>query len=210
MEIKCIWFDIGGVLTYFDLFKIGKNLSAYFPLSPAEINSALINCPEHICFLKGLIDPYDFYEHVLGILCCDDTKLSYDDFTGIWQRIFRQNIDIVPILTRIKTPVRKMIISNTDALHWNTLRQMTAVNNFFCSCGLVLSFKTKAIKPEMEIFQKALEASQVDPMNILYIDDNPVFLAAAVDLGCITYLFNNKLHSCSMLESKLYNMGLLY
>jgi glucose-1-phosphatase len=209
MKIECIWFDVGGVLMNFDLSNIGKSLMDFSPHDPGSINALIVNSPEHLLFMKGLIDPMDFYLHVKSTIGKGPRELLYDDFKQLWQDIFKLNWDIAPLLQNLKQDVPKYIITNTDRLHWDYLFRRFIINHYIPLENRILSFRVKAIKPETAIFQKALNACGISPENILYIDDSPVYLSAAQGLGCQTFLYNSRRETKATLWQKFFDLNLL-
>ena len=71
--------------------------------------------------------------------------------------------------------------------------------------GIVVSGQEKVAKPEPRLFEILSDRYGVDPRSTVYVDDSPVNIETATDLGYITHLFT----TADRLESWLTGLGLL-
>ena len=84
-------------------------------------------------------------------------------------------------LTRVRPGVRRVLVSNTNVLHWEGVLRVFDPSGHFDA--LVLSFRVGAVKPESEFWDAALEAAGCAPGECLYADDRPELVAAAAARG---------------------------
>jgi putative hydrolase of the HAD superfamily len=64
-------------------------------------------------------------------------------------------------------------------------------------------------KPEVEIFQLALDIAQVKPDRVVYIENTQMFVDIAQNLGIRTVLHTDYESTCSKLESFGLSLGQL-
>ena len=103
-------------------------------------------------FETGLVEPREFVEQLSGIL---DIRVSYEEFCEIRSCIFLPHT-LVPesILEGLRRRYRLLVLSNTNAIHFEMVRQCYPILRHFDD--FVLSYEVKAMKPDAPIYQ-ALE-----------------------------------------------------
>lgn len=108
------------------------------------------------------------------------------------------------ILARLKTAgVPVHAISNWSAETFpRAIEQFPFLQDFDI---LVVSGREKLKKPDAAIFKVFLERAGVPAQDCIFIDDNPMNIAAAASLGFETELFR----TAEALEQRLVEMGLL-
>lgn len=95
------------------------------------------------------------------------------------------------------------LLSNTNPLHFDACLEHLAVLRFIPSH--FLSYRLKSLKPQPEIFLQAIEFLQLDPGDILYIDDLPDNVEAGRKVGLNGQLFVGQ----EELRKQLISSGLL-
>jgi HAD superfamily hydrolase (TIGR01509 family) len=107
------------------------------------------------------------------------------------------------LVRRVASKASLGLLSNTNPLHFETgcanLRVLQFIPNHF------LSYKLRALKPELLIFEKVLGRLSLNPAEVLYIDDIEENLHAAEQFGFECHLFRERL----TLEEELRHRGLL-
>lgn len=84
------------------------------------------------------------------------------------------------------------LLSNTNPIMWNgriaaDFRQLgKEAADYFD--GIITSFEAHAVKPDKEIFLKAIEKFGIDPTETLFLDDSQHNLDSAATLGFMTAL----------------------
>ena len=102
-------------------------------------------------------------------------------WTPAWRDIFRPLPEAIAALARVRAGVRRVLVSNTNALHWEGVLQAFDPAPLFDA--LVLSFRVGAVKPEPAFWSAALAEAGCSPADCLYADDRPELVAAASRLG---------------------------
>lgn len=182
--IQVIFFDLGNVILPFDNYQIAEKLSRFSEKTefqdPEKIFSYLFDLEKGVIndFDRGRLSPSEFFQSIKKYL---GLSISYEQFIPIWTEIFVENQDISEIIRSLKKKWRLGLLSNTDPLHFNYIVSEFPV--IFTFEKWILSYKVGFKKPDIRIFQKAIEWASVPPEHILLIDDTGGHVAAAVSLG---------------------------
>ncbi len=180
-EIKCIVFDFGKVIADFDHMKTCKGLSKFCKLTPKEIYEKIFKSGLEKRYDEGL-DSQLFYAEVKKML--DSEDLDFDNFSRIWGDIFIRNPDIEDVLEKINTDIRKMLLSNTNEIHYRYFIKLGPVAKYFNkNDDLILSFKLGFKKPDKRIFLEAIKRSGFNPNEMVYVDDILEYVDEAKSMG---------------------------
>jgi len=175
---KAVIFDLGRVLVNFDFKRGYRALEGLCPYTAAEIPKRLSNCGLVEKFETGLIEPRDFVTQMSAVL---DLAIDYDRFCQVWTSIFTETLVPEAMLASLAARYRLLLLSNTNAIHFEGLRQTHTMFRHFHH--LVLSYEVKAMKPQPRIFQAALALAGCRPKECFYTDDIADYVAAAQNLG---------------------------
>ena len=147
-----------------------------------------------------MVEPRDFVEQVSRIL---DLEVDYDCFCGIWSSIFTELLLPESLLEGLAAGYRLLLLSNTNALHFEMLRRNYArmLGHFH---DLVLSYEVHAMKPQPEIFQVAVERAGCRPEECFYTDDIGAYVEAARRMGIDAVQFE----SSEQLQRELRDRGI--
>src|SRR5438128_148128 len=150
---KAIIFDLGKVLVHFDFTRAYRALEGICPYPAAEIPKRLAATKLVERFETGLVEPRHFVEQFSSVL---DSHLDYEHFCRIWSCIFTESLVPESMLEGLAARYRLLLLSNTNALHFEMLRQHYGrlLSHFH---DLILSYEVRAIKPQPEIFRAAVE-----------------------------------------------------
>jgi len=197
---KTLIFDLGRVLVNFDFKRGYQALEGLCPYRAAEIPKRLATCDLVERFETGLIEPRDFVAQISTVL---DLAVDYDRFCGIWSSIFTETLVPEGMLERLKERYRLMLLSNTNVIHFEGLRETHAslLGHFD---DLVLSYEVKAMKPRPEIFQAAIARAACRAEECFYTDDIGANVEAARMLGIDAVQFE----SASQLEREFTARGI--
>jgi putative hydrolase of the HAD superfamily len=108
-------------------------------------------------------------------------SLSFEAFVPIWNEIFTEDLEVSGIIRSLKGRWRLGLLSNTDPLHFNYI--LSAFPLVRMLDKWILSYEVGFKKPDLQIFQKAIEWASVGPEKILFIDDTKGHVDAAATLG---------------------------
>ena len=196
---KAIIFDLGKVLVDFDFGRGYRALEGLCGYPANEIPRRLAKCGMVEQFESGLIEPRAF---VAGISRVLRLEIEYERFCHIWSSIFTQILVPESMLAGLASRYRLLLLSNTNAIHFETLRASQPWLRHFHH--LVLSYEVKAMKPRPEIYQAAVRAAGCSPEECFYTDDIAAYTAAARGLGIDAVQFE----SVQKLERDLAGRGI--
>ncbi len=196
---KAILFDLGRVLVDFDFKRGYQALEGLCPYAAAEIPARLSGTGLVQRFETGLIEPRDFVAEMSTAL---ELRIDYEQFCGIWSSIFTETLVPEEMLVGLAARYRLVLLSNTNAIHFEGLRVSHPMLRHFHD--LVLSYEVKAMKPQPEIFQAAIARAGCRAEECFYTDDISEFIAAARKQGIDAVQFQ----SLAQLERELTARGI--
>ncbi len=182
--IEVILFDLGNVILPFTHYQIAEKLSQFSQRKefqdPQRIFSYLFD------FEKGAVNGYEvgkvssiqFFKSLKKYL---HLSLSFKKFIPIWNDIFTEDQGVSEIIRSLKGKKKLGLISNTNPFHFDYILSKFPVIRIFDKW--ILSHEVGFKKPDVHIFQKAMEWASVEPGKILLIDDMKKHVEVAVSLG---------------------------
>lgn len=177
-EISVVMFDLGNVLV---------------DLGDVEKMHEMLNTEgeESDVWLKWLRSP--------SVAAFDSGKITFDQFAMRLPQEVGSNVDketfkkafkawpkglftgALELVQSVKPNYHRAILSNTNAAHWSRLmNEMGLAGNFH---SYFASHLIGSVKPDRSIYDYVLDALQVAPEKILFIDDNQVNIDMAQTLG---------------------------
>ena len=175
---RALLVDLGKVLVGFDHQITCDRLEAATGVPAALLRPVLFGDLE-AAFDRGALSREAFFracEGRAGLPCLPD-----EVWVGAWRDIFHSLPGAVAALSRVRAGVRRILVSNTNELHWDGVLSVFPVQGLFDD--LVLSFRVGAVKPEPAFWDAALAAAGCEPRECLYADDRPELVAAAAARG---------------------------
>lgn len=186
---RCIAFDFGNVIAFFDHMIACRNLAS---LSRTSLDA------QHVyeqVFTTTLEEDYDcgrlssaaFVERLRRDL---DLEASDEAIAEAWSDIYTPNSVIQELIIEEKRRGTRLVLaSNTNELHYQWFsRQFEAVLGLFDE--LVLSFRVGARKPATAFFDACIRAARRRPDEIIYIDDRQDYVAAGRVLGLRAFVYD--------------------
>ena len=107
--------------------------------------------------------------------------IEYDHFCRIWSSIFSETLVPEDMLERLSARYRLVLLSNTNAIHFDMVRGAYPLLRHFHE--MVLSYEVKAMKPDPRIYQEAVARAGCLPEECFYTDDIAAYVEAARRLG---------------------------
>ncbi len=193
--IKTVIFDLGKVLIPFDFARGYRAMEKFCDYPAAEIPKRIAATDLVHRFETGLVEPRDFVEQLSRML---GLRVTYEQFCEIWSSIFLPDT-LVPesLLASLAERYRLLVLSNTNAIHFDMVRQNYPLLRHFHD--LVLSYEVKAMKPSPAIYREAIARAQCRPEECFYTDDIPAYVEGARREGIDAVQFL----SCAQLERDL-------
>jgi putative hydrolase of the HAD superfamily len=176
---KALLFDLGNVLVAFDFARGYEAISGHTPVAPGEFPARIAATGLVPRFERGEISPEHFFEALSSALGLD---LPYKHFCDLWSTIFLPD-PLVPdeLLARLHRRYRLVLISNTNAIHFQMIHRTYALLRHFDA--FVLSYEVGAMKPDRHIYQAAVDRAGCRPEECFYTDDVPEFVDSGRRLG---------------------------
>lgn len=178
MNYRAILFDLGRVLIHFDFQHAYRELESHCPHPATEIPKRLSGTGLVERFETGLIEPREFVAELTRIL---DLKVDFERFCAIFCAIFTKNLVPESLVEHLATRYRLVLLSNTNAIHFDMVRRTYPVIRHFHA--LCLSYEVRAMKPQPEIYRAAVEMAGCRPEECFYTDDIPKFIEAGKQMG---------------------------
>lgn len=184
---KTFLFDIGRVLLDFDFEPSLAKLIPERIDNSKELMQQVLGRKDTL--EAGLIDPISYAEWALTILESDATVAQ---FYQAWQQIFTVNKSMwrcIRQLARKNHPL--ILLSNINAIHCPWV--FTTYPEFSYFKHKVLSFEIGILKPELAIYQYAIDTYRLDPSSTIYIDDQAQNITSGKKMGfqCWQYDLRN-------------------
>lgn len=184
--IKAILFDLGKVILDFNFEPAFHRLAKFAPLSAKDIEDYFWKSELEVLYDGGKITSLEFHKEVKRAL---KHSLSYEAFRSVWNNIFTPKKEIVSLIRRLSPRYRLVLISNTNAMHYDHVRKRYAILDRFDRS--ILSFKEKTRKPDERIYKIAAKACLAEPREIFYIDDRKELTEAAESFGFHVFTYKN-------------------
>lgn len=182
-EIDTFLFDLGGVLIEFnDGFKVFE----WANLSPEDFFEQWISSPTVRDFEAGKITTDQFADGVVREFHLPvAADIFLENFRALPKGLFDGTEDL---LIDLRAEYRLACFSNTNQLHWPMLRDGFKIGEFMDEC--FISCLTGLLKPDREAFEFVLNTLNCLPEQIVFFDDNPVNISAAMELGFNAFQVN--------------------
>lgn len=178
--ITAVLFDMGGVVV--ELGPLDELLGADIPAdefwprwlaSPAVRSFERGHCSVDV-FAAGLRDELDL-------------DLTPDEVVERFRRFPRGLFPgAAEMVSRVRRTVTTGVLSNTNALHWDTQADADRIAGLFDR--RYLSYELGLVKPDAEIFERVLADLEMAAPNVLFLDDNRVNVDAARAVGLVAHV----------------------
>lgn len=177
--IEVIVFDLGGVIVNVN-FK--SPLGKLFDNTGASSN----NIKEISNFSKllrqydmGKISAKDFNKKINDHL---NIELSFDEFVSASNEAIEAGDDgIEDIVRSLSKKYHLAILSNTNPVHYEHINEKYPIIGLFEH--VLLSYEMRAMKPEVEAYNKLMQTTSKPPFRHLFIDDRIENINAAKEIG---------------------------
>jgi glucose-1-phosphatase len=199
---KSIIFDLGNVIVPFDFSRAYAAMAPYCPFPAAEIRSRMWSTDLVHRFEAGAVEPDDFVNELSALL---EMKVNEAAFRGLWSSIFSSET-LIPegLIAALRRSYRVMLLSNTNALHFEMLRE--TYPHFRHFDDFVLSYEVKAMKPSPLIYQEAVRRAKCRAAECFFIDDIEQNVIAAKEAGLDAVQFE----SLEQLTAALRSRGVIW
>ncbi len=168
-------FDLGGVLIESAVFEHLNELLP-MPIENTALKEQWLHSPAVQLFERGECSPEAFAEHFIAEWGLTITSQAFLEGFAIWPRQFFPGAR--EIIRDLRTNYRVGCLSNSNPLHWQRFEGIEQEFDI-----TLLSHRLGAVKPDQDIFVKALRECNADPADIYFFDDCSANVNAAQNLG---------------------------
>lgn len=187
--IRSFIFDIGNVLIPFDYNKAVRRIAAKSGIPFQDLPAEAKQLTQ--VYEAGQIDRPEFLKRAFALLDFQGTKA---DFVAAWEDIFVENFAMTKLVNLLRERYPLYLLSNTNDIHSEYFETQYPVFQSFT--GAVYSYRVGCIKPGREIFEIAIRQFNVDPSEVVYIDDLAANIATACEFGLQAFHYDHTRHEC--------------
>ena len=178
-EIKCILFDIGGVLVDWHMSWITSEVSRQFDIDESKITEGFSKYLHELD--SGNIDEKMFWQKIAA----DSNSTSLKNNTeSLWNTYFRKNakpnIDVIQTATKLSDTYMMGIISNIEQVTHNVVQAWNVLDPFEHK---FMSYKIGFSKPDHRIYKHVINELRLEPNQLVFIDDKEPNVESAKELG---------------------------
>lgn len=166
MAIKAVFFDIGNVLLRFSHKRILRKFAWAVGHHPVKVARHVWQGDIVDRVERGLVSGEEIHEIFIKEL---GYKGSYTRFKALWCDHFTLDRGSFAILKRLSKSLPTYLLSNTNALHIEYIRDNYAFPRVVKDA--ILSHELGLRKPQPEIYRAALKMSGTKPAETVFIDD---------------------------------------
>jgi glucose-1-phosphatase len=196
--IKTIIFDLGRVIVPFDYHRGYHLFSEFTGLSPDDVRQRITATGLVPKLESGQIEPRPFVDAIAKSL---GVSMTYEQFSQMWGSIFLPE-PLVPedFIRRLRQQYRILMLSNTNAIHCETLFVKYPLLALFDE--RVLSHEVGAMKPATAIYEAALAKAGCQANECFFTDDVQEYVDAARRLGIDAVQFQSYEQIARVLRSR--------
>lgn len=166
MAIKAVFFDIGNVLLRFSNKRIIRKIAWAVGRHPIKVARHIWRGRIVDRIERGEVTGEELHELFVSEL---GYKGDYPKFKTLWCDHFTLDRGSFAVLKSLSGRVPTYLLSNTNALHIEHIRERYAFPAMVK--GAILSHELKLRKPQREIYEAALKLSGTAPEETIFIDD---------------------------------------
>jgi glucose-1-phosphatase len=183
-EIKALALDLGNVLVQVDHFRFCRRLGDLAGLTPEEVYARIFESDLEPGYDTGRLTSEEFHRRVADLF---GVALPFPQFAFWWSDIFDPMEGIAELVSRLAARYPLYLLSNTNPLHFDYIRENYSFLDNFQS--FILSYEVGSRKPEPGIYQALIRRTGLAPGQCLFVDDKLPFVTAARDQGLVAWQF---------------------
>ncbi|HJY62690.1 MAG TPA: HAD family phosphatase [Ignavibacteria bacterium] len=195
--IKNIIFDLGNVLVNV-LYGQFREKIYNSNISKERYDDFFMNGNYRLLgYESGIIDTDEFVNRCISGL---NLNMTSDEFIDAFNNMFSEITPMKEVVSSLSSQgkYRLFLLSNTSPLHWDFARKNFDFVNKLEKFGL--SYELKSLKPEKEIFERAIKHFDINPDECLFIDDLPENCKSAEKCGIKSIVYDKNDHEKFMGE----------
>ena len=196
MKVKAVIFDLGKVLVDFDYGIAARTLAAKSSASAEQVRAIIDQTPLLFRYESTQMTTREFFEEVRRRI---GYRGNFDEFAASFGDIFTET----PAMTALHAEIRArglptFILSNTNEIAVGHIRRNFP---FFANFkDYVFSFEHGVLKPEDRIYEITEQRTGCRGGEILFLDDKPENVDAALQRGWRTICHHNAEESAALVK----------
>ena len=178
VPVRAVFFDIGNVLLRFSTQEVLRRIAWEVRGSPLKLAKYLWHSDVGERIERGELTGeqlYEIFRKDLGY------AKSYAQFRLLWCDHFTLDRGSYAVLKRTAAAVPTYLLSNTNALHFDFIRERYEFPKLVR--GAVLSHELGLRKPDPAIYRAALKLSGTEARETVFVDDLKPNVDSALKLG---------------------------
>ncbi|MBI2629592.1 HAD-IA family hydrolase [Candidatus Pacearchaeota archaeon] len=185
MEIKSIFFDIGGVLVKEDRKKQYAQLAKIMHFNLKEFQK--LRKSRVKLFAEGKTSEKQYLQLFSNAFEIDIKKLKYN-WISLAKKYYKINKPVEKTIQKLKNSYILGTLTNIIPLHHKVRKTDNPYKYFKIN---ILSFEQGYSKPDIKFYKLILKKTGLKPKEIIFIDDYSPYLKPAKKLSMKTILFKN-------------------
>jgi putative hydrolase of the HAD superfamily len=192
-EIEFVYFDLGNVLLFFDHQRACRQMAELSGAAHDRIWSHVFQGELQIAYETGDVD-CERFEELFREACEPCSEYSLADLKRAASDIFVPNEAGFAAAQKVADAgVRRGILSNTCPAHWEFVMEQEYGPRLAEFDVHALSYELRSMKPAAPIYRRAAELAGTPPERILFLDDRPENVDAALRAGYRAHLYDPSL-----------------
>ncbi len=183
-SIEFVYFDLGNVLVSFDAAIACQNIATLFGCSQQQADDVVYNSGLQDRFEHGAVSVADYSAEVRLGMNSDSGQVSDEVIMEAISAMFTPIDSMAGVIAKTRQSGRRVgILSNTCEAHWDWIvRQKYRLMEGPFDVT-ILSCRVGSMKPDEPIYVAAEQAAGVRAGAILFLDDKPENVQAAIERG---------------------------
>lgn len=177
--IRTVIFDLGGVIVPLDFPQLYARISERCGVPVSDIPTR-IGATGLVPMLEtGQVSAEEFTTRISAEL---GLTLAAGEFPALWSSLFSRHT-LIPesLLLALKGRYRLLLLSNTNSLHFEMIRDNYPLIGHFDD--YILSYKVGAMKPSPLMYEAAISKAGCHPSECFFTDDIEPYVAGARQAG---------------------------
>ena len=204
MACSFLYFDLGNVLLSFCHDRMCGQLAKVAGLEARAIRQAMLETEgafaRQMAFERGDISAEAYYEFF-----CSQTGTRPDrtalELAG--SDIFEPMGPSIGLMETLSQAGHRLgLLSNVGPVHWDFIRNGRFPPIPGCFETLVLSYEVRSVKPEPDIYRRAISQAGVPAEEIFFVDDRKENVAGALKAGIDAVLYTSAAQLVEDLRSR--------
>jgi len=190
--IRFVYFDLGNVLASFDVQRACQNVAKRWAIDPRDVRRVVWDSGLQDRFEHGEVSVDQFASTVRQGLMLDVADAPTTELVDQLCDMFEPIVEMVDLVDAVRRGGTRLgILSNTCQAHWQWLlrAEYAALRGPFDH--VILSYEHGVMKPHLSLYRIAAEKTGEDAASILFLDDRPDNVAAAVSSGWRAHQFTD-------------------